>query len=73
MMGHRTTILEGTLTHFAEIVSEFWGRDMYVGANILLPHGYNSNSSKRQVRPGTTGFVLPQACSLNFDKLPHEG
>lgn len=23
-------------------LSEFWGRDMYVGANVLLPAGYNS-------------------------------
>ncbi|KAI1290707.1 Alpha/Beta hydrolase protein [Xylaria venustula] len=24
-------------------LSEFWGRDMYVGANILLPAGYNAS------------------------------
>jgi enterochelin esterase-like enzyme len=24
-------------------VSEFWGRDMYIGANVLLPKGYNEN------------------------------
>ena len=30
------------------VVSDFWGRDMYVGANILLPHGYDaSDTSKR--------------------------
>ena len=29
-------------------VSEFWGRDMYVGANVLLPSGYDAgNTSKR--------------------------
>ena len=29
-------------------VSDFWGRDMYVGANVLLPHGYDaSGTSKR--------------------------
>lgn len=29
-------------------LSEFWGRDMYVGANVLLPHGYVSgNNTKR--------------------------
>jgi len=27
----------------SEKVSEFWGRDMYVGANILLPKGYHEN------------------------------
>lgn len=24
-------------------LSEFWRRDMYVGANVLLPHGYNAS------------------------------
>lgn len=29
-------------------LSEFWGRDMYVGANVLLPHGYDAeNKTKR--------------------------
>jgi len=28
----------------SEIVSEFWGHDMYIGANILLPKGYNENT-----------------------------
>jgi enterochelin esterase-like enzyme len=29
-------------------LSEFWNRDMYVGANVLLPHGYVAgNSTKR--------------------------
>jgi hypothetical protein len=29
-------------------LSEFWGRDMYVGANVLLPHGYPAgNGTKR--------------------------
>ena len=27
----------------SEVLSEFWGRDMYVGANILLPPGYADN------------------------------
>lgn len=32
----------------SEKLSEFWGRDMYVGANVLLPHGYGAgNNSKR--------------------------
>jgi hypothetical protein len=26
-------------------LSEFWGRDMYVGANVLLPSGYNGNDT----------------------------
>ncbi|MFO7882134.1 MAG: alpha/beta hydrolase-fold protein [Kosmotogaceae bacterium] len=27
----------------SELVSEFWGQPMYIGANILLPKGYNEN------------------------------
>ncbi len=27
----------------SEVVSAFWGQDMYIGANILLPKGYNEN------------------------------
>lgn len=27
----------------SEKLSEFWGRDMYLGANILLPEGYDEN------------------------------
>lgn len=27
----------------SEALSEFWGRDMYVGANVLLPSGYDAN------------------------------
>lgn len=26
-------------------VSDFWGRDMYVGANVLLPHGYDASDT----------------------------
>lgn len=26
----------------SEALSQFWGRDMYVGANVLLPGGYNA-------------------------------
>jgi len=28
-------------------VSEFWGRDMYIGANVLLPDGYDENPNVR--------------------------
>ncbi|EOA89449.1 hypothetical protein ACJQWK_09495 [Exserohilum turcicum] len=27
-------------------LSKFWGRDMYVGANVVLPAGYNGNDTK---------------------------
>ena len=27
------------------VLSDFWGRDMYVGATVLLPHGYAANDT----------------------------
>jgi hypothetical protein len=27
----------------SEMLSEFWGRDMYLGANVLLPHGFDEH------------------------------
>ncbi|KAI7162438.1 hypothetical protein KC349_g2053 [Hortaea werneckii] len=32
----------------SEKLSAFWGRDMYVGANIVLPHGYNANDTAKR-------------------------
>ena len=31
----------------SEKLSEFWGRDMYIGANVLLPPGYADNPQTR--------------------------
>ncbi len=42
---------EGELVKFVKIrsglVSEFWGRDMYIGANVLLPSGYWEDPERR--------------------------
>jgi hypothetical protein len=42
---------EGELVKFVKIrsdlVSEFWGRDMYIGANVLLPADYWENPERR--------------------------
>ncbi|ETN46467.1 uncharacterized protein HMPREF1541_00652 [Cyphellophora europaea CBS 101466] len=29
----------------SELLSDFWNRDMYIGANVLLPAGYDANDS----------------------------
>ena len=29
------------------MLSEFWGRDMYLQANVLVPHGFNKKSKTR--------------------------
>jgi len=31
----------------SEMLSKFWGRDMYLGANILLPHGWEEHPNAR--------------------------
>ena len=31
----------------SDMLSEFWGRDMYLQANVLVPHGFDPNSSDR--------------------------
>tara|TARA_R110002003_G_scaffold176_2_gene14305 strand:+ start:9182 stop:11263 length:2082 start_codon:yes stop_codon:yes gene_type:complete len=58
----------------SEKLSEFWGRDMYVGANVLLPAEYNANDTTTRYPviysqghwPGSQGaFRYPTA---NFSK-----
>ncbi|HWP81565.1 MAG TPA: hypothetical protein VNN76_02815 [Bacteroidota bacterium] len=31
----------------SELLSKFWGRDMYLGANILLPHGWEEHPNAK--------------------------
>ena len=31
----------------SELLTEFWGRPMYIGANVLLPKGYDENTDTR--------------------------
>jgi len=31
----------------SELLSEFWGHDMYIGANVLLPRGFTENPDRR--------------------------
>jgi hypothetical protein len=42
---------QGELVRFVKIRSEalsaFWGRDMYIGANVLLPSDYGTNTDRR--------------------------
>jgi enterochelin esterase-like enzyme len=57
----------------SEKLSEFWNMDMYVGANILLPHGYNKNDpntrypvlySQDHWNGGNGGFYYPEDASF---------
>lgn len=31
----------------SELLSEFWGRDMYLGAHVLIPHGFDDHPEAR--------------------------
>ena len=31
----------------SEMLSKFWGRDMYLQANVLVPHGFDQKSNTR--------------------------
>lgn len=33
----------------SQLLSEFWGRDMYIGANVLLPEGYGTSTERYPV------------------------
>jgi len=33
----------------SELLSEFWNRDMYIGANVLLPEGYENSTQRYPV------------------------
>lgn len=45
-------------------LSEFWGRDMYIGANVLLPPGYDDNSD------ATYPVLYMQGHSSGFTPMP---
>jgi hypothetical protein len=32
----------------SDVLSAWWGRDVYVGANVLLPYGYNPNDTTKR-------------------------
>ena len=49
----------------SEAVSAFWGRDMYLGANVLLPRGYADNPDKRYP------VLYMQGHSSGFAPVPH--
>ena len=42
----------------SELLSKFWGRDMFIGAWILLPHGFDEHPDARR-SSSTTGTFHP--------------
>ncbi len=65
----------------SEVLSEFWGQDMYIGANVLLPYGYDPSSDIRyptlylqghfpgRAAPLGYGEAAPRARSTGFTEL----
>lgn len=50
-------------------LSEFWGRDMYVGANVLLPYGYaEGNNTKRYPVVYSQGHWPGDVGAFNYPK-----
>ncbi len=66
----------GELVRFLKIrsdaVSAFWGRDMYVGANMLLPADYDSNPDRRYPVLYLTGHFPGSRAPYNYSDDPEQ-
>ncbi|NNM32342.1 MAG: enterochelin esterase-like enzyme [Gemmatimonadetes bacterium] len=67
----------GDLLRFVKIRSEalssFWGRDMFIGANVLLPSDYESNPERRYPVLYLTGHFPGDRAPFGFDSEPGSG
>lgn len=63
---------DGELVKFIKIrsprVSEFWGRDMYIGANVLLPRDYHENPGARYPVIYLQGHFPGRRAPFNFSE-----
>ncbi|KAI9695746.1 MAG: hypothetical protein M1820_008418 [Bogoriella megaspora] len=51
----------------SNVLSDWWARDVYVGANVLIPHGYNtSDKSKRYPVVYSQGHWPADAGAFNY-------
>lgn len=66
----------GDLVRFVKIrsgaLSEFWGRDMYIGANVLLPSGYGSEPDRRYPVLYLTGHFPGDGAPFGYTDDPEE-
>jgi hypothetical protein len=66
----------GDLIRFVKIRSEalsaFWGQDMYIGANVLLPSDYGTDSERRYPVLYLTGHFPGGRAPNGFDAAPDE-
>ena len=68
---------QGDLVRFVKIrseaLSDFWGRDMYIGANILLPSDYWTNPSRRYPVLYLTGHFPGRSAPFGYSDDPGSG
>ncbi|KAF2216836.1 hypothetical protein CERZMDRAFT_32959 [Cercospora zeae-maydis SCOH1-5] len=59
----------------SEVLSNFWNRDMYVGANIRLPFGYdaNDNGARYPVLYEQSHWVGGDSDDSSFDSIWNQG
>ena len=58
----------------SEKLSEFWGRDMYIGANVLLPPGYDEHPDARYPVLYMQGpFVGPYPDAVGAERMVRPG
>jgi hypothetical protein len=64
----------GELVRFVKIrsdaVSSFWGRDMYIGANVLLPSDYSTNTQRRYPVVYLTGHFPGRSAPYGYSDEP---
>jgi len=68
---------QGELVRFVKLrsdaVSDFWGRDMYVGANILLPSDYGSAPNRRYPVVYLTGHFPGRGAPFGYSEEEESG
>jgi len=68
---------QGDLVRFVKIrsdaLSEFWGQDMYIGANILLPFDYWTNPNRRYPVLYLTGHFPGRGAPYGYSDDPGTG
>jgi hypothetical protein len=57
----------------SELLSAFWGRDMYIGANVLLPHDYDRHADRHYPALYMMGHFPGSAAPFGFGRGTSQG
>jgi len=57
----------------SDALSTFWGQDMYIGANVLLPSDYMRNPNRRYPVLYMTGHFPGERAPYSYSDEPQEG